>query len=108
MPEFIFDADDGEPDDGEYDLIMPFVTVQSKDGPHEDVSYVAGYEMGYLDAALDGSKKWAKTSAWTIHAENRAQADLIAMHHGYTLEVTDSTTADGWIAIVLTKADADA
>lgn len=36
----------------EYDLVMPFVTVTSAGGPHDDDAYVAGFEMGALDACL--------------------------------------------------------
>lgn len=36
----------------EYGLVMPFVTVSSVGGPHDDGAYVAGYEMGALAVRL--------------------------------------------------------
>ena len=67
----------------EYELVMPFVTVASKGGPHDDQAYVAGYEMGLLAADLQYAPGEFER---TIRAENLPQADLIAMHHGATME----------------------
>lgn len=74
-------------DEPEYALVMPFVTCASNGGPHDDSSYVAGWEMGALDAALKhasalniGPRPTLRTS---IHADNQPQADLIAMKHGF-------------------------
>jgi hypothetical protein len=75
-----------EPEDDSYHLVMPFVAVVSRGGPFEDDSYVAGYEMGLLSAALGMQPATFRT---TIHAGNRAQADLLAMKHGYTMSVDD-------------------
>lgn len=69
-----------EHDDGEvgYDLVMPFITVASKGGPHDDQAYVAGWEMGKLDEVL-------RTEPWpyetTIRTDNVPQAELLAMKH---------------------------
>lgn len=76
-----------------YDLVMPFLPVQSNGGPHDDAAYVAGYEMGLLDAQL-GRTEFDQGRA--IHGENREQADLIAMRHGYTGEFTNDG-GDGWV-----------
>jgi hypothetical protein len=83
-------------DDGDefgYELVMPFLPVQSKGGPHDDAAYVAGYEMGLLDAQL-GNSEYDQGRA--IHGENREQADLIAMRHGYLAEFTNDS-GDGWV-----------
>jgi hypothetical protein len=75
-------------DESTYGLVMPFVTCKSRGGPHDDASYVAGYEMGVLnrDLALTrflGTLPGVKQ----IHAENVPQADLIAMRNSYSMEV---------------------
>lgn len=63
-------------------MVMPFVSVTSKGGPHDDESYVAGYEMGLLDACLSQGGKLVKC---TVRTSNTRQADLLAMRHGYTM-----------------------
>lgn len=77
---------------GEYSLVMPFVTVASKGGPHDDESYTAGWEMGFLDARLHEKPVFMEL---TIHATNAPQADLLAMKHGYRATITESGV-DGW------------
>lgn len=91
-------------DDGDesYELAMPFVSVRSKGGPHDDESYVAGYQMGLLDAQLGGSEF---DQGRPIAADSREQADLIAMRHGYIAEFTANIS--GWVCMRVRKADAD-
>lgn len=93
-----------EEDETEYGLVMPFVTVASKGGPHDDTAYAAGWEMGVLDARLEYEKP--AVLEMTIHAENAPQADLLAMKHGYAGIVTESEV-DGWSFLALTRTQAD-
>lgn len=72
-------------DEASYGLVMPFVTVASKGGPHDDESYTAGWEMGALDVALANDTTGYHEQV--IHTANAAQADLVAMKHGYASEV---------------------
>lgn len=84
----------------EYDLLMPFVPVKSRGGPHDDEAYTAGYEMGLLDATLAAAPP---THEATIRSDNAAQADLIAMRNGYQCSVEDSG-AEGWSVATFTPA----
>jgi hypothetical protein len=86
-------------DDFRYELLLPFLPVQSLDGPYEDCAYVAGWEMGMLDGELrmGGHREFAVT----IRQENREQADLVAMRHGYAAEFKDY--GDGWVALTARK-----
>jgi hypothetical protein len=78
----------------DYDLVMPFVTVHSKGGPHDDESYIAGWTMGYLDAVLEHQKPAMHED--TIYQDSIPQADIIAMKHGYrTFFEAVFTTARG-------------
>jgi hypothetical protein len=70
-------------DEPEYNLVMPFVTCASKGGPHDDTAYVAGWEMGALDIILGLAVGIASEINRTLRVENQAQADLLAMKHGY-------------------------
>ena len=79
-------------------MIMPFVTVTSKGGPHDDESYACGWEMGALDALLGFGHP--SSVAQAIHSSNLAQADLIAMRWGYTLRHTPSK-AEGWTEVMI-------
>jgi len=78
-----------------YGLVMPFLPVTSKGGPYDDGAYVAGFEMGRLDALLS-AHVFARHEA-TVHTANQEQADLIAMKHGYRMELV--TGQDGWVEV---------
>jgi hypothetical protein len=80
-------------DDVKYDLVMPFLPVQSRGGPHDDDAFTAGYEMGLLDGQLGNSEFDQGTP---VRSGNREQADLIAMRHGYMAEFTNDDGA-GWV-----------
>lgn len=90
----------------EHELVMPFVTVQSKGGPHEDAAYTAGYECGRLDAfmsflAAPGLGGAGFTA--TIRAVSVPQVDLIAMRHGFSTERVepggDGHDWEGWATV---------
>lgn len=89
-------------------LIMPFITVQSHGGPHDDQSYVCGYEMGYLDARLAViSALGAIPTPQTFHLENLPQIDLIAMQ--YNLRTTIKVDDDEWVHVTfISTEDEDA
>jgi hypothetical protein len=91
-----------EPAEPEYELVMPFVTVASKGGPHDDASFVAGWQLGALEADLNTLKRYsAEFTAWFL-PELLPQVDLIAMKHGYQVvqgEHVDETRT--WICKTL-------
>jgi hypothetical protein len=75
----------------EFSIRLPFVTVTSAGGPHDDDSYVAGWEMGRLAAMLE----WVPPTVTMLtvpmlHRVNLPQADLIGMDNGFVMkDVTD-------------------
>jgi hypothetical protein len=89
----------------DYELVMPFVTVISKGGPHDDASYCAGWEMGKLDLNLATLKVHGEIS-YTLHftllTENAAQIDLIAAKHGYVSEI-GPCGVEGWSEVNLSR-----
>ena len=93
--------------DESHDLVMPFVTVASKGGPHEDDSYVAGYEMGLLDARLQSLGEWVESCTFTIQSANFDQADLIAMRHGFS-KIDVRFQPEGWSYITVSRPSEDA
>lgn len=86
--------------DDAYALVMPFVTVMSVGGPHEDAAYTAGYQMGMLAVSLRVMRDMGGDPTITlIHRSNLPQADLIAMNNGFlmaevTLDVDGVENAD--------------
>lgn len=94
-----------EPDDdlAGYGLLMPFLPVKSKGGPHDDDAFVAGWEMGKLDAYLSQDMSQLHTIAYTtlVHEENWQQTDLLAMRYGFTAKFAEPQ--DGWVAVRLTR-----
>ena len=94
-------------DQSGYELTMPFVTVTSVGGPHEDAAYAAGYAMGALDAVLTMHKAMHFFPLYgTIETENRPQADLIAMKHGCTASFVESEV-EGWLSMTVDLAEVD-
>jgi len=87
-------------DDAEFGLLMPFVTVTSRGGPHDDASYVAGYEMGQLDARLAAAAHHHLGCPEVVMLRcNLPQAELIAMRHGMVatereMELSECDNAD--------------
>jgi hypothetical protein len=90
------------------EIALPFVTVTSKGGPHDDQAYTCGYEMGYLDATLDALNQSGTATSWsaTIHRENLAQADLVGMQYSLTMRVgewleesIDERTRAEWVPV---------
>jgi hypothetical protein len=81
-----------------FEMVMPFVTVTSKGGPHDDDAYTAGWEMGALDALLEYDKPLFHEQY--IQAVNREQADLIAMKHGYRVNPVE-TGGEDWLWLEL-------
>jgi hypothetical protein len=92
-------AGDVVTDEPSYGLLMPFVTVTSKGGPHDDESYTAGWEMGALDSWL--ANGGTAVHSQVIRSDNRDQADLIAMRHGYRM--TAGVETDGWLNVIFTR-----
>lgn len=89
-----------EPEE-QYELVMPLLPVASRGGPFDDVAYVCGFEMGLLDMQL-GQGPTVCLPDRPIHEQNREQADLLAMRHGYLAEFSD-TEVEGWIHLRITR-----
>lgn len=86
-----------------FELVMPFVAVRSVGGPYADDAYAAGWEMGALNVELRRVRPDTMTVA--IRAANGAQAELIAMHHGYVAHQVPYD--DHWTMLTLRRAGAD-
>ena len=86
------------------DLIMPFITVKSKDGPFDDQSYAAGWAMAKLDSQLE----FQEGNGYAIVRElDIPQADLVGMRNGFTLESNDLEDAPGWSHCTFIRMDDD-
>jgi hypothetical protein len=81
------------------ELVMPFVTVTSRGGPHDDQSFTAGWQMGWLYCHLEHVAPMFYSD--TIREECRDQADLIAMKYGYQARFEDA--GDEWLFMSLTR-----
>lgn len=91
--------------DDEMGLVMPFVTTVSNGGVHEDKAYVAGYEMGNLDAVLGVAAALdLLPDRKVIHAENRPQTDLLAMRHGYWPSFVETGGSPEWLIVDFERA----
>ena len=76
-------AEPSENREGKWEMVMPFVAVRSQGGHYDDESYVAGWEMGALEARLGAAKHFkVEPPRVVLHPENVPQADLLAMRVG--------------------------
>lgn len=82
----------------QYELLMPFLPVQSRGGPHDDAAYVAGFDMGQLNIALEHLDR-RMGAVQMIHEENQAQADLIAMRHNRIASFQPA--GEGWVQMTI-------
>lgn len=87
----------------EHELVMPFVAVHSAGGVFNDLAYAAGWEMGALEAELRLDAP--DTLTIPVRATNGAQAELVAMRHGYLTKVIPHD--DYWSVLWLRRAPAD-
>lgn len=85
-------------------LVLPFLPVTSRGGPYDDDAYTAGFEMGMLHSQL-GSPAVAPwgTLLVTLHTGNRAQADLIAMHHGWHVVRVEDLPGGCWSQMTIQR-----
>lgn len=81
------DEDDGLP---HFEMIMPFVVVDTEGGPFDDASYCAGYEAGRWASKVEAAKSLRlDVQRETVHRANLPQLDLVAMRYGAQLAVHD-------------------
>lgn len=88
--------------DAEYGLVMPFVSVESNGGLHNDRAYVAGFRLGTIDHTLRTAPREVRSLRFLIQPDDVAQLDLIAMHHGFRMRTVD--VSHGWLAAILRRA----
>jgi hypothetical protein len=83
-----------------YELVMPFSVCKSQGGPYDDESFVAGWRLAEIDAALR-----MNGGCWQGHVyePELKQVDLIAMRHGahVSSEPTDAVTL--WFTVTITR-----
>ena len=80
-----------------YEMVMPFVTVASKGGPHDDEAYVCGWECGSVDSRLTVLARIGGTVDATVHEVNLPQMDLVAMKHGFRMVQQEvEEPVEGW------------
>jgi hypothetical protein len=91
--------------DDEYALVMPFLPVQSKGGPHDDDAYTAGYEVGLLDALLGHAYTFGRVHR-VLRTDNQKQADLLAMRHGWRATFHEQDVP-GWVGAEFVRIDPD-
>jgi hypothetical protein len=79
---------------------MPLVLCRSGGGPHEDEAFESGWRLGDLAATL--AQPGISALADSIRPEERHQADLIAMAHGYSMSVEGSDDP-AWLSVTFTR-----
>lgn len=91
------EADDS---DAHYDLVMPFTVVRSAGGPFDDDAYCAGFEAGVIDVKLMALSAFGQSATDLLCVEaNWPQVSLILMKHGWNVDESSMSIADGWVSV---------
>lgn len=96
----IEDVIEADIDDVHYDLVMPFTVVQSAGGPFDDQAYCAGWEAGVIDVKLMALSAFGQSATDIVCLEaNWPQVSLILMKHGWNVDESSMSIADGWVSV---------
>jgi hypothetical protein len=80
--------------------VMPFVLCRSGGGPYDDEAFSSGWRLGAIGATLAGPGISALSDS--IRADERVQADLLAMACGYAMRVDPGTNPE-WLFVTFTR-----
>lgn len=85
--------------DGERELSLPFVCTKTEGGQYEDLSFVAGYQVGEISGQL--FHRAIVVGTYLVYSDLCKQLDLVAMKHGYVFDVLND---DGvWAQVGFTR-----
>ncbi|NUQ95804.1 MAG: hypothetical protein HOY79_04345 [Streptomyces sp.] len=89
-----------DPEEGEYEMVMPIILAKSNGGEFDDAAVVAGMTCGALEQEL-AIVKALHTLPRERYLDMRLleQADLIAMKHGYVMKRGEIDEPSGWQVI---------
>lgn len=96
------------PEEADYGLVMPFVACTSQGGPYDDAAFVAGFECGQIDRALQViAAAGGNTATFTVGTDVVKQLELIGMNRGFPIVHTEAAFegekyAD-WHTVTFTK-----
>lgn len=91
--------------EGQFLAAMPFVVCKAQGGPYDDEAYLAGWEAKTIQIQLVGlaEQLGPLVMVASVHPDNRAQIDLVAMSQGWT--VTFQPGDGGWVTATFTRAE---
>jgi hypothetical protein len=87
-----------EPEGDGYNLVVPFVVCQSVGGPYDDDAFVAGFQAGQIDQALQAAAAvHAAEVRFTVYTTLVKQLELIGMSRGFPVVlVAESDEVPEW------------
>lgn len=89
-----------QPEEETYGLVYPFVVCASNGGRYDDDAFVAGVQVGRVDAELRMAEAiGALEMRFTIRSTLRRQAELIGMARGFPDIEIELTSVQGWIDV---------
>jgi len=96
-----------EPAEGtvDWEPLLPFVVVTSKDGPYDDQAYAAGWEAAQIWNTVFSLQHVRGTALLNqcVRTANLPQIDLIAMQFGWKMKSQLSEASDEWSLVVFTR-----
>ncbi len=94
------DVINADPDDAHLELVMPFIVCETNGGPFEDQAYCAGWEAGVIDCKLMALSAFGQSATDLLCVEaNWPQVSLILMKHGWNVDESSMSIADGWVSV---------
>jgi hypothetical protein len=102
-------SDQGEPEEVDHDLVLPFIVCKSKGGPYDDDSFSAGFAIGTLWLQLGSQMnagivgRFYQLPSGVFRNEVLPQVDLIAMHFGLVTHFEPYD--DEWTTVRFTRSE---
>jgi hypothetical protein len=82
-----------QPERPGYELVMPFTVCRSAGGPYDDDAFVAGFQAGRVDQALEaGAVARASEVRFTVYTTLVKQLELIGMSRGFPVVLAEESS----------------
>lgn len=89
-----------QPEREEYGLLYPFIVCVSNGGPYDDQPFVAGVQLGRMDAQLAAAEALgAREMRFTLLTDLGKQAELVGMARGFPIVEVENSGVEGWIYV---------
>lgn len=102
-----------QPEPEGLELVYPFVACKSQGGPYDDDAFVAGVQLGRIDASLQAAAALGLDRAeFMVYTTLAGQLELVGMARGFPVvtatkvgETADHPAMPQWTRVVFEQSD---